>query len=528
MRPGFRRRKWPAPRLRTVLLLSNLAILALPVAGLWALRLYESALLRQTEAELVAQAAVLASVFREQLHIPFEASPPGTPPQPAPAALHMARRPGLDFAVDPVLPPQPQDEPAPPGDPAAVAAGQALTPVLRDAQLVTLASLRITDRNGVIVATTGSDLSRSLKGWDEVARVLAGEPIVSSLHKRDPAQVVLGGISRTSGLRVFVALPVTDGTGAAAGVVVLSRTPNSLSDTIWGKRYPLTGLILLLIAGGAALAAAISRLVTRPLGVVVAQAQVVAAGGSLTASQHSGIREVVELSDAIARMAQTLETRANYIKGFAASVSHEFKTPLTSIRAAGELLEDHASTISPQERQRLLGVVSDGVARLELLVRRLVELARADMLRAGMGGNDATRVGPVLDRVAGRYRGRGMQIQVTGDAGSVTMPEDALVALLPSMLETACVHAPGAEVQIVARNRLGRGANHCAGQRPRHPGCRSGVGRSNRFSRRLAAHGGTGLGLPIVRAIASSVGGSVTLLPSITGAEFVISLPSAG
>src|SRR5258708_3612963 len=197
------RSRFRSPRLRTVLLLSNLAILALPVAGLWALRLYESALLRQTESELIAQAAVLASVFREQLHIPSGATAPGTPLQPGPAALHMARRPGLDFAVDAVLPPQPEDEPGRPGDPAAVAAGLALTPVLRDAQLVTLAAFRITDRRGVIVATTGNDLGHSLLGWGEVARVLAGEPIVSSMHKRDPAPVVPGGISRTQGLRVF-------------------------------------------------------------------------------------------------------------------------------------------------------------------------------------------------------------------------------------------------------------------------------------------------------------------------------------
>jgi hypothetical protein len=57
--PLFRR-----PRLRTLLLLSNLVVLALPLSGLWALRLYESALIRQTEAELRAQAAVLAGAWR--------------------------------------------------------------------------------------------------------------------------------------------------------------------------------------------------------------------------------------------------------------------------------------------------------------------------------------------------------------------------------------------------------------------------------------------------------------------------------
>ena len=90
------------PRLRTVLLLGNLAVLALPLAGLYAMRLYESALVRQTESELVAQAAVLAGAMRERLRIAPGPSGPG-PASPAAAALHLARRPGLDLASDPVL-----------------------------------------------------------------------------------------------------------------------------------------------------------------------------------------------------------------------------------------------------------------------------------------------------------------------------------------------------------------------------------------------------------------------------------------
>ena len=51
-------------RLRTLLLLINLLILILPLAGIWFLRLYESALIRQTESELVAQAAVIVGAFK--------------------------------------------------------------------------------------------------------------------------------------------------------------------------------------------------------------------------------------------------------------------------------------------------------------------------------------------------------------------------------------------------------------------------------------------------------------------------------
>ena len=49
------------PRILAVLLLVNLALLALPLGGLWMLRLYESALVRQTETELISQAAIIAA-----------------------------------------------------------------------------------------------------------------------------------------------------------------------------------------------------------------------------------------------------------------------------------------------------------------------------------------------------------------------------------------------------------------------------------------------------------------------------------
>ena len=183
------------PRLRTLLLLCNLAVLALPLAGLWAMRLYESALVRQTESELVAQAAVLSGVLREQLRTVPRLEAAAGPAAPTSAALLLARRPGLDLATDPVLPPQPEDQPGSLPEPAAARAGQALTPVLRDVQAITLASLRITDGRGVIVASTGSDLGRSLAAWPEVAQVLAGTGVAAGMHAREAAKAVPGGVA---------------------------------------------------------------------------------------------------------------------------------------------------------------------------------------------------------------------------------------------------------------------------------------------------------------------------------------------
>ncbi len=524
------RRKRPVgpPRLRTLLLLSNLAVLALPLTALWAMRLYESALVRQTESELVAQGAVLAAAFREQLRHGEhgEGLPVAQPPfPPTEAALTLARRPGLDLAVDPVLPPPAAAVPAPqPAQPEALAVGQALAPVLHDAQAVTLAALRLTDAHGVVVASTGADTGLSLTGWPELSRVLAGAPLATSMRRRDPVQAPIGGVSRLSGLRVFVAMPVLGATGVA-GAVVLSRTPRDLEGAIWGKRRSLALLGALLLGAGALLAVALSRRVTGPLRRVVMQARIAATGGEVAPLARPGTREVAELSAALTRMAVTLEARARYVSAFAASVSHEFKTPLAALRGAAELLEEDGieSALAPAERTRLLAVIAGSTARLDRLVRRLLDLARADMSRPGAAVT--TPVVPLLVAMAERYRAQGLDVEVTAAAETAALPSDALEALLASLLDNALIHAgpnPCVRVQVVSAAGRTRVWLHDNGP---------GLSTANRprafdpFFTTAREAGGTGIGLPIARAIAVGAGGSVVLVETERGACFLVELP---
>jgi hypothetical protein len=149
-------------------------------------------------------------------------------------AVSLLRRPGLDLAEDPILPAPPDPQPAPqPAAPQAVAIGRALAPMLRDAQAATLSAVRLTDAHGVVIATTGNDLGLSLAGWEEVAGVLAGAPVRTSMRSREPVAAPFGSISRASRLRVFVVLPVESGTGVEEAVV-LSRTPRGVGQALTG------------------------------------------------------------------------------------------------------------------------------------------------------------------------------------------------------------------------------------------------------------------------------------------------------
>jgi hypothetical protein len=145
---------------------------------------------------------------------------------------------------------------------------------------VTLAGMRVVDRQGLVVATSREDMGLSLAAQEEVAAALAGRP-VSVLRARQVTPDQPRGatsISRTGAIRVFVAQPVTEG-GAVISAVLLSRTPPGVDQALHGKRWEIGTLAaaLLLIAGGLALFTAYT--VSRPVGPVTAQARAAAAGG---------------------------------------------------------------------------------------------------------------------------------------------------------------------------------------------------------------------------------------------------------
>ena len=518
------------PRIHTVLLLANLLLLLMPLGGLWLLRLYESALVRQTETELIAQAAVIGAAYRAAYH-PSPAAAGGRvdDTHAAPPAAWQPRPAVLDLARDPILPPAADALPAlAPPDPRAQAAGAALGPVLAEAQRITLAGMRILDPAGIVVATSGGEAGQSLAGREEVAAALAGRD--SSVLRQRPAQPGVGAasISRAAPFRVFVAQPVRQD-GAVIGVVLLSRTPASIEQALHGKRWELAGLGAALLVAAGLLAFFTAYTVGRPIQSVAAQARAVAAGARvpLLRTRRSAVREADELWAAIHAMAGTLERRADYIGAFATEVSHEFKTPLAAIRGALELLQDHAETMTPGERARFIEQACADVARLDLLVRRLLELARAEA--AAPRAAEACDPGPVLHDAAAPFIAGGMAVALAPPPGPlrVAIGADRLRSIIGNLLDNARRHGgpatrvtvawhpggPGRVALVVSDD--GRGIS--PGNAPRIFG---------RFFTTARDSGGTGLGLAIVRSHVEAAGGTIDLLPAARGASFRIDLPA--
>ncbi|MFA5938244.1 MAG: HAMP domain-containing sensor histidine kinase [Sinimarinibacterium sp.] len=543
------------PRLRSILLLLNLVILILPLGGITWLQLYESALVRQTESELIAQAAFVKAsylaAFERRLADDASASRRKTTPKPAsaPASANYGvpvtaaapppdpegrwrpRWAVLDLATDRVYPRPPAPEAAPaPADVLAAAIGHELAPVLRAAQQTTLAGMRVVDFRGVIVASTGdgiADTGLSLRSHEEVQRALTGESVsLMRWRSSEAPPPPLDSISRGTRIRVFVAEPI-EREGRVLGAVLIVRTPANIRQAIYGKRAPLLQAALGLLALVVALTLFTSLTITRPVRQLIDQARRAARGeqNAIAPLARPGTREIAELSETVAGMAQTLEARARYIRDFAAHVSHEFKTPLTAIQGSVELLRDHGDTMLPQERGRFLDILSADTSRLERLVRRLLELARADMMPAG---SDSADLQQVADRVVQRHRDGGQRIAL-GEIcpAQVAIAPELLESVLGSLLDNVRQHAGAQASAQLSWSSAGGGVEiHLVDDGP-------GVSAANRarifepFFTTARAGGHTGLGLAIVRALLSAHGGTIELLDAPGGAHFRIRLPAA-
>ena len=521
------------PRIRTVLLIVNLAILALPLAGIAGLRLYENELVRGTEAQLLLQGGLVREMFllgyRDAAGRGVEI-PTAAPADPAREALV----PSLDITRDRRRPPAPAGATPPrPADPVAALAGSRIAAPLAGAVRSTLIGIRVTDASGIVVATSGSEMGLSLAAREEVAGALRGET-VRLLRERQPDYIEppLTSISRGQRYRVFVALPVRDG-DRIVGAVVLSRTPLDITKAVWLNRGPiLLGASIVLVV--VVLVSALTSLtISRPLRVLVEQARRVARGerGALAPAIGPGTREVAQLWEAVEAMARTLEDRAEYIRTFASHVSHEFKTPLTTLRGSLELLRDHVDTMSEEERTRFLANAEEAASRLDRLVRRLLELARADVARPG---SESADLGAVVEALRERYARAGLRLTASVDDGArlLAIPAEILDEILTNLVDNARQHGgEGVSVRIEARPGPAAGRPSVAilveDDGP-------GVSEANApriftpFFTTARERGGSGLGLSIVRSLIEAHGGSIVFVPGPTGAAFRLVVPTAG
>ncbi len=120
----------------------------------------------------------------------------------------------------------------------------------------------------------------------------------------------------------------------------------------------------------------ISRRTTRPLSQIVQAAKGYAKGRFDQKIEVSGQDEVAELAKAINEMASSLAHIEEVRNSFIGNVSHDLRTPMTTIAGFVDGILD--GTIPPENREYYLNIISSEVRRLSRLVNSLLEMSRME------------------------------------------------------------------------------------------------------------------------------------------------------
>ncbi len=542
--------RWPALRLRTILFATLFIVAGLPGASAIFLRVYENALVRQTEAELMAQGAVAVALIEES----WPGGPRRPPVAPPPVAqnndnpysrmdlrqgyrddpdlgkerFYQLERPTIDLRLSAVLPDRPPALPAStPAQTLAVQAAAKASPVLVQASRSTLASIRVTDAQGIV--TYGrEDGGASYAHLPEVKSALSGKRItLLRTNTTYEQRTILEIFSRGSTLRVHHARPIKVG-GQVVGTVLLSRSPRGLFVGMYEDRGKIAagaaGIFCLLLF----LVGLLVRGIARPID-QLAEATKGGARGTLDVPETPATAaiEIRTLYANFREMAARIDKRSRYLQDFAAAVSHEFKTPIAGIKGALELLDDHGETMKPEERARFLSNANADADRMQHLVERLLDLARADM--ANQIEDIAEPLLPPISRIADAHRKEGFTINVDiAEDLQVAVPAATLEAVVETLIENAG-QAGANRVAISAHLHI----NHCIlSITDNGPGIAPGD-RDRLFDAFFTTRrstGGSGLGLAIARSLLAANGAKIILADhdlenGDDGASFKVILP---
>jgi signal transduction histidine kinase len=518
-------------KLRSILLVVSVVVLILPLGGIYFLRIYENELVKQTELELISQAALISAVYKREINIltagerhrdyGVKISAP-----PAEDDYYRPVKAALNLAASEIKPrpeePQKTDLRA---DSIAMEAGRRLASMLMDAQRTTLSGVRVLDPQGIAVGGR-ADIGLSFAHLEEVQLARSGV-YVSSIRERTihrPTRA-FASISRGTGIRVFVAFPVRED-DRLLGVILLSRTPQSILQHLYEQKERVLVLASVVLLLAVALVVLTSYTIARPLHALIQQTKTFASGDKkpIEPLKRPVTEEVALLSESFADMARSLEYRAQYIRDFAAHVSHEFKTPLTGIQGAVELLQEHLDDMPIEKRARFLANIAHDADRLKRLVDRLLEMARADVIEPTRA---QTELAPIIARLPERYKEQGLAV-------SFAVEEDISTFIAPEILETVFTNLLDNSRQNGADRvdiKAGRSNGHLSVTVVDNGQGISPANVDKIFTPFFTTHrdqGGTGLGLGIVRSLLKAYGGDISLDAGANGATFRVTIPAVG
>ena len=385
-------------------------------------------------------------------------------------------------------------------------------------------------------------LKRDKVALGPIRRLLAGERLpIAGDDPRSPdgakvfsaAPLRMGG--RDAGY-VYVVLQGEDHDALAANL----STDTVLRTTLWSMALvALLGLIAGLVA---------FRLITRPLRELTAAVRRFEAEGiaalereaPMPAPPHHADDEIAQLQQAFAQMTRRIAEQWRELslqdrqrRELFANISHDLRTPLTSLHGYLETLLLKAGTLSEEERRRYLEIALGQSRKVGRLAQEVFELARLEYGVVKPEKENFALADLVQDvfqkfELAAEARRQQLKPDIAPNLPVVSADLGMIERVLTNLLDNAIRHTPaGGEIEVRLRPSDAGVAVQVSDTGPGIPGeLQKGL-----FTRPAFADGGArggGLGLMIVQRILQLHGSDIRLVPQPgKGAVFLFRLGGA-
>ena len=168
---------------------------------------------------------------------------------------------------------------------------------------------------------------------------------------------------------------VLDDSGAITAMVFVNTQDAAAAGVVRHSTQTLVLILMVTLAVALIISFILSQHMTRPLKVIAAAAKSFAAGNfAVRVPEDNHCYEIDELAVSFNNMARDLDQLEELTRGFISNVSHEFKTPMTTIGGFVDGMID--GTIPPDQRDKYLHIIAEETRRLSRMVNRMLDAAK--------------------------------------------------------------------------------------------------------------------------------------------------------
>jgi signal transduction histidine kinase len=328
-------------------------------------------------------------------------------------------------------------------------------------------------------------------------------------------------------MQLAVGIPIPSAEVAYFEIVSL----DDVEDTLGALGVSLLGASLVTTLAGAGLGWWASRRALRPLSGVATAATALAAGRLDTRLESSDDPDLQPIASSFNDMAQALQDRIESDARFASDVSHELRSPLMTLAASVEVMENQRDDL-PDRARAALDLMAADVDRFQQLVEDLLEISRFDAGVARLELEEVHLAELVMQAVS-HSTDTDVPVDVDAELAGVVVQADKrrIVRVIANLIDNASKYGRGAT--SVSLRQVEDGVHIAVEDRG------EGVPEEDRelifgrFSRggaagRRGSSDGVGLGLALVDEHVRLHGGRVWVAERADGepgARFVVQLP---